>query len=148
MNIDCCPTVHLPLILDSAEPGEHSSDRAGGNRLQDQAGRPHAGVVAVCHQRILQCLLDGARLQAHARLPQVRLLPDHVRHRRAAVGCSTGARRGVHGREEEGVVGRGRCTNTTNPRTHKDPQGTRHFPDHPQQPLPPPFCLLLFFFHI
>ncbi len=60
--------------------------------------------MAPGHQRLLQRLLDGACLQTHARLPEVRLLPDHLGHRRPAAGGGARPGRRVDGREEEGVV--------------------------------------------
>lgn len=97
----------LPLLLsDPTEHGRHGPHHPGGHRLQDQAGGPHLGGVANGHQRLLQRLLDGSRLQAHARLPQVRFLPDHVGRRWPAASGGSRARGRVHGREEKGVVRR------------------------------------------
>lgn len=91
-------------VADLTEPGGHGSNNSGGHRVQDKAGCSHSGCLALCHQCLLQCLLDHSSLQAHARLPQVRLLPDHICDRRSTACGSTRSWWSLHGREEEGVV--------------------------------------------
>ncbi|XP_026099517.1 surfeit locus protein 4 isoform X1 [Carassius auratus] len=98
--------LRLRLLLHPAEHGGHGAHRPGGRGLEDETGRSDAGAVAPGHQRLLQRLLDGAFLQTHARLPEVRLLPDHVGDRRPAAGGGARPRRRLGGREEEAVVRR------------------------------------------
>jgi len=89
-----------PLTFFATDPAEHGGDcshYSGGHRLQNQASSVDPRLVASSHQRLLQRFLDHPRLQAHARLPQVRLLPDHFGYRRPAVGGGAWAWRGVHG---------------------------------------------------
>uniref|UniRef100_A0A8C2KFF7 Surfeit 4 n=1 Tax=Cyprinus carpio TaxID=7962 RepID=A0A8C2KFF7_CYPCA len=98
--------LRLQLLLYPAEHGRNGAHRPGGRGLQDEASRSDASALAPGHQRLLQRLLDGACLQTHARLPQIRLLPDPVGHRRAAAAGGARPRWCVDGREEEGVVRR------------------------------------------
>lgn len=83
-----------------ADPAEHGWDRPhhpGSNRFQNETGSVDPRPVAAGYQLLLQRLLDHPRLQAHARLPKVRLFPDHLCHRRLVAGGSARARRCVHG---------------------------------------------------
>lgn len=83
-----------------ADPAEHGRDRPhhpGSHRFQNQTGGVDPRPVAAGHQRLLQRLLDRPRLQAHARLPKVRLFPDHLGRRRLVAGGGARTRRRVHG---------------------------------------------------
>lgn len=104
----------LFILPGPPEPVRLRAHAAGDRGLQDEAVRPGAGAVAVLRQRVRQRLLDAALIQAHAGLPQVRLLPDHVGHRGAADGGVPGARGGEHGRAQEEVVSRGQVTRRSN----------------------------------
>lgn len=84
----------------STDPAEHGGNcphHPGGHRLQNQAGGVDPRRVASGDQCLLQRFLDHPGLQAHARLSQVRLLPDHLSHRRPAFGGGTWAWWSVHG---------------------------------------------------
>lgn len=80
-----------------AGPGGYSPHAAGGSGLQDEAGSADTGGLAGLCQRHLQRLLERLSTLAHARLSQVRLLPDHVSDWWPAAGGGPGAWRGFHG---------------------------------------------------
>ena len=86
-----CQILNFP-----AHPKHHRfcSDDLRGGRLQDQAVGHGARLLAVHPQPVPEPVLEVRLHPRHARLPQVRLLPDPLRHRRPAHagGARTGRR--------------------------------------------------------
>lgn len=107
--------MNSPSSTDTAEHGGDSSHHPGGHWFQNQVSSTDPRSVASGYQLLLQRFLDHPRLQAHARLPQVWLLPDHVSHWRPAAGGGSWAWWSVHGWEKERVVGIWSTASLTSP---------------------------------
>lgn len=89
---------------DFAELGRQRPHDPGHDRLQDEAVRPRSRFLADRLKLLLQRLVDRARIQADERFPQIRLLPDRVRHRWPTHGGFARTRRRLDGRTQKEVV--------------------------------------------
>lgn len=109
--------VHVPHVAPlrnerpqhPARSGRVGAHGVGHRRLQDEAVGPHPRDVADVPQPVPERVVDHSLLQADAGLPQIRLLSDHVRDRRAAHDRFPRTRRSFYGRAQEKMVNVNNC---------------------------------------
>ncbi|KAK2838181.1 hypothetical protein Q5P01_015393 [Channa striata] len=89
--------LHFDLSLFSILQNLVDTALPGGRGLQDEAGCSDSGGLAALRQLHLQRFLDRPLVQTHARLPQVRLLPNHVSDRGPAARGGSRTWGGLHG---------------------------------------------------
>merc|ERR1712126_596462 len=91
------PSLRDVRNADRAKRCRISVDGVGHCWLQDKAVCPGPRHLAQHPQLLLQCVVEHPRLQTHARLPQIRFLPDALSDWRTLDGGLTGTWRNVHG---------------------------------------------------